>query len=124
MFVTLRRSLLRKLGIGLVKESPGPLILRKLSELPSNARDSFYSLSYITPPSVSRDATLSAEQIALFTFQTNAISAGQNVGIFPRVARLNHGCSAAFNAVYSWREKDGELVVHALKPIARGKVGL
>jgi hypothetical protein len=37
------------------------------------------------------------------------------------MARLNHGCSAAINAVYSWREDEQVLVVHALKPIPRGR---
>jgi len=39
-------------------------------------------------------------------FQTNAVAAGDGVGIFPTMARINHGCSSAFNAVYTWREKD------------------
>ena len=46
------------------------------------------------------------------------------IGIFPRMARLNHGCSHAFNSVYSWREDEGVLTVHALKDIAVGEVGL
>ena len=51
-------------------------------------------------------------------------AAGSDTGIFPIVARLNHGCSAAFNAVYSWRDKAGQLVVHAIKHIHAGEVHL
>jgi len=61
-------------------------------------------------------------EVALAIFQTNAVSAGDGVGIFPRMARLNHGCSRAFNSVYSYREKEGELVVHALKGIKKDEV--
>jgi hypothetical protein len=38
------------------------------------------------------------------------------------MARLNHGCSGAFNSVYHWRDNEGVLVVHALKPIRKGQV--
>jgi len=50
------------------------------------------------------------------------VAAGENVGIFPRMARLNHGCSSAFNAVYSWREKEEALVIFALRNISKGDV--
>lgn len=62
------------------------------------------------------------EALALAIFQTNSIAAGSNSGIFPRTARLNHGCSKAFNSVYSWRENEGALVLHALKNIHQGEV--
>lgn len=67
----------------------------------------------------------SPDEVALAIFQTNAVSAGQNVGIFPRMARLNHGCSSAFNVVYTWREDEGGyLIVHALKNIPKGRVSI
>jgi len=90
---------------------------------------------------MSAGADSSYEDVALSIFQTNSVSAGQNsVGIFPRMARLNHGCSSAFNVVsslvacflckklnvnkvYSWRPRDHVLVVHALKNITAGEVG-
>lgn len=40
------------------------------------------------------------------------------------MARLNHGCSSAFNVVYSWREDEGLLVVYALKKILKNEVTL
>ena len=43
--------------------------------------------------------------------------------MFPRTARMNHGCSRAFSAVYSWREEEGVMVVHAIRDIKKGKVG-
>ena len=61
--------------------------------------------------------------MALAIFETNAIGADDDgTAIFPTTARLNHGCSAAFNAVYSWRPSEGALVVHALKDIKEGEV--
>jgi hypothetical protein len=61
------------------------------------------ALSYAKP-------NVSALDIPFEIFQTNAISAGQRgTGLFPRTARLNHGCSKAFGAVYSWRDAEGVL---------------
>jgi hypothetical protein len=62
-----------------------------------------------------------SKQLQLAIFQTNAVAAGTNVGLFPTMARLNHGCSGAFNSVYSWREREGVLVVYALKDVNKGE---
>jgi hypothetical protein len=39
----------------------------------------------------------------------NKFPAESGVGIFPKTARLNHACSAGFNSVYTWREKEKRL---------------
>jgi hypothetical protein len=89
-----------------------------LANLTSAQRRALFSLSYVkAPPSPS------TAELALAIFQTNAVAAGSNaVGLFPRMARLNHGCARSFNSVYSWREDEGVLVVHALKSISEGEV--
>ena len=62
-------------------------------------------------------------EVALAIFNTNAVTAGSHgVGIFPRMARLNHGCAGSFNAVYNFREKEGLLYIHALKDVKVGQV--
>ncbi|KAI9058449.1 SET domain-containing protein [Trametes sanguinea] len=106
-----------------VSMSPGAVLLASLATLPPRQRASFYNLSYVNFPSgLAPDSDAYNEQLALAIFQTNAVSAGsRGVGIFPRMARLNHGCSRAFNVVYTWREDEGALVVHALKPVRAGE---
>ena len=78
------------------------------------------------PSHLKADSPEYNEALALAIFQTNSIAAGNGqAGIFPRVARLNHGCSKAFNSVYWWRADEGEeglIVVHALKGIKEGEV--
>ena len=70
------------------------------------------------------DPRVHPEEVAIAIFTTNAVAAGENVGIFPRsMARLNHGCSSAFNVVYSWREKEEALFIFALRDISKGDVG-
>ncbi|TFL02976.1 hypothetical protein BDV98DRAFT_591785 [Pterulicium gracile] len=93
--------------------SPHELIAKHLTELTDYQRAQFHGLSYLP---VSSEA-----DIPLSIFQANAVAAGAGtVGLFPNFARLNHGCAGAFNAVYSFREKEGEIVVHAVKNIAAG----
>ena len=72
------------------------------------------------PENLSPDSEEFSKELQLAIFETNAVAAGSNVGLFPMMARLNHGCSGAFNSVYSWREREGVLVVHALKDIKNG----
>jgi hypothetical protein len=81
---------------------------------------SFYNLSHVNLPRDPSPEELS-KQLPLAIFQANAVAAGSDVGLFPTMARLNHGCSGAFNSVYSWREREGVLVVHALKDINKGE---
>ncbi|TRM61145.1 hypothetical protein BD626DRAFT_406364 [Schizophyllum amplum] len=98
---------------------PKGIIAKGLRDASSEGRDAFLNLSYIGLPDTF-DPAADPQRHALAIFQTNAVSAGDMVGIFPRMARLNHGCASAFNSVYSWREREGALVVHALKPIPEG----
>jgi SET domain len=89
-----------------------------VQQLSPDEAASFYNLSYVNLPENLSPEEFS-KQLPLAIFQTNAVAAGSNVGLFPAMARLNHGCSRAFNTVYSWREREGVLVVYALKDIKK-----
>ena len=80
----------------------------------------FNLTSYVRlPPNLSKDDDPDHHaQVALAITQINGSAV---VGVFPNVSRMNHGCSSAFNAVYSWREKEQKMVVHAIKPIKKGQ---
>ena len=96
------------------------LLRERLLSLAPKQREEYFALSFVAP---GKDIeSLSEDDVMLAIFQTNGISAGDEVGLFPRTARLNHGCSAAFNSVYSWKPRQRRLVVHAIKPIKRGQV--
>ncbi|OBZ71328.1 SET domain-containing protein 5 [Grifola frondosa] len=83
-----------------VSTSPGALLLRSLVNLTQAQRASFYNLSYVKlPSSLDSESSAYGEELALDIFQTNAV---------------------AFNSVYSWRESEGVLVIHALKAIKKG----
>ncbi|KAG9123494.1 hypothetical protein FRC07_014875 [Ceratobasidium sp. 392] len=100
------------------RTDPRTLIRTTVSSLSQSDQSAFFTLSYAKP-------NTSAADVPFEIFQTNAISAGSaGTGLFPRTARLNHGCSRAFSAVYHWREGEGVLVVHAIRDIAKGQVGV
>jgi hypothetical protein len=96
------------------------LIWESIQQLSPDQIATFNNLSYVKLPGNLSPEEFS-KQLQLAIFQTNAVAAGPNVGLFPTMARLNHGCSGAFNSVYSWREREGVLVVHALKDINKGE---
>lgn len=106
---------------GLASESPSAIIAKFLREATSQNREAFLNLSHVNLPE-DLDPEVHSDEVALAIFQTNAIAAGTGAGIFPKMARMNHGCSSAFNAVYTWRDKEEVLVVHALKKIVKGEV--
>ncbi|KAI9512462.1 hypothetical protein F5148DRAFT_973501 [Russula earlei] len=106
--------------VNVVTTSPAELILDSVQQLPSDQAAAFYNLSHMDLPE-----NFSPEEVSkwlpLYIFLTNAAAAGPNVGLFPTMARLNHGCSGAFNAVYTWREREGVLYVYAFKDIKSGE---
>ena len=106
----------------IVKSSPADFIFEQVKKLGRKEREAFLSLSYVNFPS-NLDRRVYPEEVALAIFKSNSVAAGGTVGIFPRMARLNHACSSAFNAVYSWREEEETLFIYALRNISKGDVG-
>ncbi|KAF8798846.1 SET domain-containing protein [Phlegmacium glaucopus] len=103
-----------------IKSSPSDLIAGKVKKLGRKERKAFLSLSYANFPS-HLNPQVYPEEVALAIFSTNAVAAGDDeVGIFPRMARLNHGCASAFNVVYTWRESEKALFLFALRDIHKG----
>lgn len=105
----------------IVNESPTEYIWNRVQNLTEAQRQAFFDLSFVGLPQ-NKNPEVDKEHLSLAIFETNAAAAGSGVGLFPRMARLNHGCSSAFNVVYSFREDEGVLLIHAMKPIARGSV--
>ncbi|KAF4617399.1 hypothetical protein D9613_006017 [Agrocybe pediades] len=102
-----------------ITSSPIALMAEKLAGLTPHQRKAFEDLSYVN---FNLDPVKHPQAVALAKFETNAVAAGKDrVGIFPTMARLNHGCSSAFNVVYSWRDDEEVLVVYALKAIKEGQ---
>lgn len=108
---------------GKISIPPVELMGQILPTLSKDQRKALFDLSYVKfPPNLSKNDPDYNAQVALAITQTNGISVeNQGVGVFPNISRLNHACSKAFNAVYSWREMEQKLVVHAIRPIKKGQ---
>ncbi|KAJ7233444.1 hypothetical protein C8J57DRAFT_1382004 [Mycena rebaudengoi] len=96
------------------------LIWDKLQNLDPVGREVFFNLSYSRLPE-GLNPVYHPDEVALAIFQTNSVTLGEDAGICPVMARLNHGCSSAVNSVYSWRQDEGALVVYALSDIQQGQ---
>ena len=116
----LSRLLFRDLSVSV---PPAELMGKVLPTLSKSELAALFNLSYVRlPPNISKDDPDYDAQVALAITQTNGIGAGaRGVGVFPNISRMNHGCSRAFNAVYSWREKEQKMVVYAISPIKQGQ---
>ncbi|KAF2472701.1 SET domain-containing protein [Lindgomyces ingoldianus] len=52
-------------------------------------------------------------------FRSNAYSTGNEIGLFTKIARINHSCRP--NSGYYWTERLRKRVVYATRPIAEGE---
>ncbi|KAG8877453.1 hypothetical protein FRB97_003384 [Tulasnella sp. 331] len=101
-------------------------IITQIGNMTDSNLSAFFSLYY--PSTVlMADGTqkpINPEEIdmPLAIVQANSLAIeGGMQAVFPKAARINHGCSAAFNAVHSWRADEKKLYVHALRDIKAGE---
>ncbi|KAH7371188.1 hypothetical protein BKA66DRAFT_424557 [Pyrenochaeta sp. MPI-SDFR-AT-0127] len=52
-------------------------------------------------------------------FRTNAYNTGSEIGLFPKIARINHSCRP--NTSYHWSEKLNKRIVYASRKIKAGE---
>jgi hypothetical protein len=52
-------------------------------------------------------------------FRSNAYNSGKQIGLYPKIARINHACRP--NTSYFWNHRLGKLVVFASRAIADGE---
>ncbi len=52
-------------------------------------------------------------------FRNNAYNTGEKIGLFPRIARINHSCKP--NTSYYWSEKLNKRIVYATRKIRAGE---
>lgn len=84
-----------------------------LSSLNASQRETYYNLS--------KPASSGDPDVTELVFRVNSVAVGDgSAGVFPTIARVNHGCARSFNSVYHWKAEEGVGVLHALKPIKKG----
>ncbi|RMZ71926.1 SET domain-containing 5 [Pyrenophora seminiperda CCB06] len=77
-------------------------------------KDEVLSLTYYTKAG----NTTEVDKVATI-FRTNAYNTGDKVGLFPKIARINHSCRP--NTGYSWSERLNKRVVFATRKIKAGE---
>ncbi|KAH8830113.1 hypothetical protein DL96DRAFT_1591655 [Flagelloscypha sp. PMI_526] len=112
---------------------PLPELPIALKQLPQKSLRALLELSHCAAPglvSISDIDTQSEEdriEMTMSIMNSNAFGLGNDnmLGVFPRVARINHACVGAINLIYHYQEREdgspGEIWVRAIKPIKAGE---
>ncbi|KAF2818415.1 SET domain-containing protein [Ophiobolus disseminans] len=101
-------------GSGYPMPAVTKLVRKEFDTLSSAVQDEIMSLTYhITS---SKEATM--DKLGII-FRTNAYNSGKDIGLFPKIARINHSCRP--NASYYWSDKLNKRIVYATRKIKKGE---
>ncbi|KAF2108688.1 hypothetical protein BDV96DRAFT_504215 [Lophiotrema nucula] len=93
----------------------GRLVAAEYARLSEKDKHDVLALSlHADPEEWSEDVDVLA-----FIFRTNAYNTGTSIGLFPKIARINHSCRP--NAAYYWNEILGKRVITATRRIDAGE---
>ncbi|KAI8941574.1 hypothetical protein NX059_002789 [Plenodomus lindquistii] len=90
------------------------LVREQFEDLTSEAQDEIMSLTFH-----STAAETHAQDHLGLIFRTNAYNTGTDIGLFPKIARINHSCRP--NTSYYWDEKLNKRIVFASRQIKEGE---
>jgi ketosteroid isomerase-like protein len=90
------------------------LVRKEFEALSSEAQDEVMSLTYHA--TAHEEATM--DKLGII-FRTNAYNTDEQIGLFPKIARINHSCRP--NTSYYWSKKLNKRVVYASRPIKKGE---
>jgi hypothetical protein len=103
-------------GVGYAMREVGVLVREIFEALPEETQAEVMSLhSYITAKEKGQPRVDELMPI----FRSNAYTSGKEIGLFPRIARINHSCRP--NASYFWNEQLNRRVVYATRSIDPGE---
>lgn len=91
------------------------LVRHEFEKLSSSQQQEILSLTYhpATPEEQAMTDTLG------IIFRTNAYTTGEEIGLFPKIARINHSCRP--NTSYYWSDKLNKRIVYATRRIKKGE---
>lgn len=98
------------------KTSPTVDILNAINKLSATDKEAYFNLPY---NAFKLEDDASQEAMAINIWEANAVHAGATSSIFVDPAYIQHSCLP--NADYFYREDISALVVHAVRPIAKGE---
>ncbi|KAF3041883.1 hypothetical protein E8E12_004560 [Didymella heteroderae] len=101
-------------GTGYPMAQVTELVRKEFETLSPDAQAEVMSLTYHA--TVHEEATM--DKIGII-FRTNAYNTDEQIGLFPKIARINHSCRP--NTSYYWSKKLNKRVVYASRPIKKGE---
>jgi hypothetical protein len=101
-------------GTGYPMSEVTKLVRAEFDTLSSTEQDEIMSLTYHV--TATEEATM--DKLGII-FRTNAYNSGTAIGLFPKIARINHSCRP--NASYYWSDKLNKRIVYASRKIAKGE---
>lgn len=101
-------------GGGYPMDVVSKLVHDEFNVLSPSAQEEVLALTYYTNPG----ENLPSDPLGNI-FRTNAYNTGDKVGLFPRIARINHSCRP--NTSYYWNEKLNKRIVYATRKIKAGE---
>jgi hypothetical protein len=90
------------------------LVRKEFEELSSFAQEEVLSLTYHST-AIEKETM---DELGII-FRTNAYNTGDRIGLFPKIARINHGCRP--NTSYYWNEKLNKRIVYVTRKIKAGE---
>jgi hypothetical protein len=90
------------------------LVRTEFEALPPKDQEHVLSLTYHANTAEKE----STDELGII-FRTNAYNTGDKVGLFPKIARINHSCRP--NTSYYWSDKLNKRIVYATQKIKQGE---
>ena len=101
-------------GSGYPMSAISKLVRHEFDALSPTEQAEVLSLTYQATPTDNE----AMDQLANI-FRTNAYNTGAEIGLFPKIARINHSCRP--NTSYYWSEKLNKRIVYATRKIKQGE---
>lgn len=103
-------------GVGYPLDAIGRLAREAFETLSQEMQAEVLSLHAYTTTK-ERNSSKIDELMAIF--RSNAYNTGQEIGLFPKIARINHSCRP--NTSYFWNERLNKRIVYATRRIEEGE---
>jgi hypothetical protein len=101
-------------GTGYPMSAVTKLVRTEFEKLSIADQEDIMSLTYHA--TATEEATM--DKLGII-FRTNAYNSGAAIGLFPKIARINHSCRP--NASYYWSDKLNKRIVYAARKIEAGE---
>jgi hypothetical protein len=101
-------------GTGYPMSAVSQLVRSEFALLSSEEQEEVMSLTYHATEAEKK----SSDKLGLI-FRSNAYKTGQKIGLFPKIARINHSCRP--NTSYYWNAKLNKRIVYATRKIKKGE---